>query len=93
MQEDKAMIDIEKARRDTPGCETFIHFDNAGASPMPEPAFRAMTDHLEAERAVGGYEAERLAKKLDDLFEQYRVEIGDPDWVATQKIGRELPLP
>ncbi|EDZ47646.1 aromatic amino acid beta-eliminating lyase/threonine aldolase [Rhodobacterales bacterium Y4I] len=56
------MIDIAQVRRDTPGCETFIHFDNAGASPMPDPVFRAVTDHMAAERALGGYEAERRAQ-------------------------------
>lgn len=33
-----------------------------------------------------------MAKKLDDLFEQYRVEIGDPDWVAP-KIAMQTALP
>lgn len=63
------MIDIANARRDTPGCENFVHFDNAGASPTPEPVFRAMADHLASERALGGYEAERRAQPvLDSLY-------------------------
>ncbi|WP_299047147.1 aminotransferase class V-fold PLP-dependent enzyme [uncultured Tateyamaria sp.] len=63
------MIDIAQVRRDTPGCETFIHFDNAGASPMPDPVFRAVTDHMAAERALGGYEAERRAQSaLESLY-------------------------
>lgn len=63
------MIDVAQTRRHTPGCETFIHFDNAGASPMPEPVFLAVTDHLDAERALGGYEAERRARAtLDSLY-------------------------
>ncbi|WP_269584106.1 aminotransferase class V-fold PLP-dependent enzyme [Roseibium sp. Sym1] len=62
------MIDLDRVRRETPGCEAFIHFDNAGASPMPEPVFRSVTGHLDAERAVGGYEAERRAKPALDSF-------------------------
>lgn len=56
------MIDIDAVRGDTPGCDDFIHLDNAGSSPMPEPVFRAVNRHLEAERAMGGYEAERRAQ-------------------------------
>jgi hypothetical protein len=33
-----------------------------------------------------------MAKKLDDLFEDYREEIGDPDWVAP-KIAMQTALP
>jgi selenocysteine lyase/cysteine desulfurase len=62
------MIDLDRVRRETPGCEAFIHFDNAGASPMPEPVFRSVTGHLDTERAVGGYEAERQAKPALDSF-------------------------
>jgi cysteine desulfurase/selenocysteine lyase len=55
------MIDIESARADTPACERIIHFNNAGASLMPDPVFESITEHLELERELGGYEAENLA--------------------------------
>lgn len=55
------MIDIDAVRADTPACAGLIHFNNAGAALMPDPVFRAMVDHLELERRVGGYEAARLA--------------------------------
>ena len=55
------MIDIEAVRTDTPACEKVIHFNNAGASLMPDPVFKSITDHLELEREIGGYEAENLA--------------------------------
>jgi cysteine desulfurase / selenocysteine lyase len=55
------MIDIEFARADTPACERIIHFNNAGASLMPDPVFTAISEHLELEREHGGYEAENLA--------------------------------
>ncbi|MGL6208923.1 MAG: aminotransferase, partial [Paracoccaceae bacterium] len=48
---------IERLRRETPSCERLLHFNNAGASLMPDPVYRAVTDHLALERAVGGYEA------------------------------------
>ena len=32
-----ARFDIERARRETRGCGNLIHFNNAGASLMPEP--------------------------------------------------------
>jgi cysteine desulfurase / selenocysteine lyase len=55
------MINIDALRAETPACADLIHFNNAGAALMPDPVFRAMVDHLERERAVGGYEAARLA--------------------------------
>lgn len=55
------MIDIDRLRADTPATADLIHFNNAGAALMPDPVFHAMTDHLELERRVGGYEAARRA--------------------------------
>lgn len=63
------MIDIASVRRDTPGCEQRIHFNNAGASLMPEPVYRAVTAHLRRERDIGGYEAQTMA--ADDLAAFY----------------------
>jgi cysteine desulfurase / selenocysteine lyase len=54
------MIDLERARHETPGCEHVIHLNNAGASLMPDPVLRAVTDHLELEARIGGYEAAAL---------------------------------
>jgi cysteine desulfurase / selenocysteine lyase len=49
--------DLSRARRDTPGCEEVLHFNNAGASLMPEPVLDATVSHLRLEARVGGYEA------------------------------------
>jgi len=50
-------IDLERARRETPGCEAVVHFGNAGASLMPEPVLEAVVEHLALEARVGGYPA------------------------------------
>ncbi len=50
------MIDIEKVRADTPAMAHRIYLNHAGSSLMPAPAFAAMTDYLEREQAIGGYE-------------------------------------
>jgi selenocysteine lyase/cysteine desulfurase len=63
------MIDIEKIRRDTPSCESVLHFNNAGSSLMPKPVFDAVLQVLNNENSVGGYEAERLAQ--DDISAFY----------------------
>jgi len=54
-------MDIDRLRAETPSTADAIHLNNAGASPTPDPVHRAVLDHLELERAVGGYEAARRA--------------------------------
>ncbi len=62
-------LDIDRLRADTPACADLIHFNNAGASLMPLPAYRAMLDHLELEQRIGGYEAAARAQPaLDDFY-------------------------
>ncbi len=55
------MIDVARARRDTPGCRHVLHFDNAGASLMPQPVIHAVSRHLALEAEIGGYAAAAVA--------------------------------
>ncbi|UKY50810.1 aminotransferase class V-fold PLP-dependent enzyme [Streptomyces inhibens] len=49
--------EIAALRADTPGCESVIHFNNAGCGLVARPVLAAMTDHLRLEAEIGGYEA------------------------------------
>ena len=78
------MIDIAAVRADTPASATLIHFNNAGASLMPEPVYRAITGHLALEREIGGYEAEdRAAGGLASFYTGLAGLLGaDPSEIA-----------
>jgi selenocysteine lyase/cysteine desulfurase len=74
---------LARLRADTPACGRLIHFNNAGASLMPDPVFDAVVGHLELERRIGGYEAAAarqdvlagLYDRFADLFRVRREEI------------------
>ena len=59
---------LAQLRADTPACSDVVHFNNAGASLMPDPVFRATMQHLELERDIGGYEAAAAASDQLDTF-------------------------
>ena len=62
------MIDVQRARRETPGCEHVTHLDNAGASLPPQPVLDAVIGHLQLEARVGGYEAHEQNEQAIDRF-------------------------
>ena len=65
-------MDVESLRRETPGCDALIHFDNAGAALMPEPVRRAVLGPSRPRgpgrrlprREAGGRGARRLLRRL-----------------------------
>ncbi|HEV8392310.1 MAG TPA: aminotransferase, partial [Dongiaceae bacterium] len=66
------ILDVPRLRKDTPACRKLIHFNNAGASLMPAPVYRATLDHLALEQGIGGYEAEDQACPiLEDFYDAF----------------------
>src|SRR5688572_12037046 len=67
---DQTSFNLARARRDTPGCANVIHFNNAGASLMPQPVLDAVVNHLQLEAAIGGYEAKnRELEAVERVYE------------------------
>ncbi len=63
---------VAQLRAETPACEKILHFNNAGASLMPNPVYEAVVGHLSLEMDVGGYEASALARaSLDHFYEAF----------------------
>lgn len=77
-------IDLTKVRRETPGCESVLHLNNAGAALMPAPVLDAMINHLRLEAEIGAYEAaEHNTNAVDSVYESVaRLIDCSPDEVA-----------
>jgi selenocysteine lyase/cysteine desulfurase len=53
-------MELTRWRADTPGTmhrNHLNHLSNAGAALMPAPVIEAITEHIELEATIGGYEA------------------------------------
>ncbi len=62
-------LSITDLRNDTPACgKGLIHLNNAGSSLMPLPVHQAVTDHVQLECDIGGYEA---AARNNDQLEKF----------------------
>jgi selenocysteine lyase/cysteine desulfurase len=77
-------FDLERARRETPGCANVLHFNNAGAALMPERVVQALVNHIQLEAQIGGYEAaERAREAVEHAYEAAAALIGcAPDEIA-----------
>jgi selenocysteine lyase/cysteine desulfurase len=56
-------FDVTRARRETPGAENVLHFNNAGTGLMPQPVIEALERHLRMEAEIGGHEAAGRAER------------------------------
>lgn len=77
-------IDVARTRRETPGADSVLHFNNAGAALMPSPVIDAVQNHIALEAVIGGYEAE--ARKQAAIAQTYsacaRLVGGEADEIA-----------
>jgi selenocysteine lyase/cysteine desulfurase len=62
-------MNIKELRSETKGCLTTIHFNNAGASLMPDVVLDAIKGHFDLESSIGGYEAAALrANEIEKTY-------------------------
>lgn len=75
---------IERLRRETPSCANIIHFNNAGASPMPLPVSESVISHIRRECEVGGYLAAAEARAdIEDFYPAFAALLNcDPSEIA-----------
>lgn len=57
-------LDLLRLRADTPGTKNRNHLNNAGAALMPSAVINAVTEYLNREGEIGGYEAAAEANSL-----------------------------
>lgn len=77
-------IDVERARRETPGSARVAHLNNAGAALPPSAVTDAVIAHLRLEAEIGGYEAADAARaRVEGVYDSLARLIGArPDEIA-----------
>lgn len=63
-------LNIEKLRADTPGTQAVIHFNNAGCSLPIKDTIDIITEYLQLEATLGGYEVKNKYQHLIEEFYQ-----------------------
>lgn len=62
-------LDIKALRTETIGCTRVIHFNNAGASLIPDTVWNEVIEYTKQEALWGGYETyERRRQDLDEVY-------------------------
>ncbi|MCA0425424.1 MAG: aminotransferase class V-fold PLP-dependent enzyme [Proteobacteria bacterium] len=69
--------EIERLRSETPGTRNRVHLNNAGAALMPSRVVNAVTEYLNREAEIGGYEAKaECTDQLERVYESVARLIG-----------------
>ncbi|MBW9092711.1 aminotransferase class V-fold PLP-dependent enzyme [Microbacterium jejuense] len=78
------VLDVDRARADTPGVRNVAHFNNAGSALPPRQVTEAVIDHLRLESERGGYEAAAAAEeRIEATYDSVAALIGaDRDEIA-----------
>lgn len=64
------VFNVAEERNQTPAVKSLIHFNNAGASLMPNVVVEGMKNYIDSEVSQGGYETARdFAKELDLFYD------------------------
>lgn len=61
-------LNIEKLRADTPGTQAVIHFNNAGSSLPVKESIDIITEYLQLEATLGGYEVKNKYEHIINEF-------------------------
>ena len=81
------MIDVARARADTPGCRGLVHFNNAGAALPTARTLRTQLEHLELEARIGGYEAQDdAAERIQAIYDSIATVL----WKSLKLTGDEV---